>query len=261
MKFYEKLQKLRKEKGLSQEALAEMLGVSRQAISKWESGQTYPETDKLIALSEIFGVTLDSLIKEGELQKDGANTTSEPYWRSRGMVFEYKSERTLFGLPLVHIHIGLGAKKAKGIIAIGNLAKGFISIGLLSMGFLSIGLLSLGVIAFGALVAGLLLAVGSISVGTFSIGAIAIGVFTIGAVSIGVYSIGALAIASRVAVGDHAYAPIAVGRVAQGLHYFIDTSAARNFSAVNAWEVRAAILEEFPNTANWIVRWMTWFLG
>ena len=48
MKFNEKLQKLRKEKGMSQEALADELGVSRQAVSKWENGQVYPETEKLI---------------------------------------------------------------------------------------------------------------------------------------------------------------------------------------------------------------------
>ena len=47
MKFNEKLQKLRKEKGMSQEALADELGVSRQAVSKWENGQVYPETEKL----------------------------------------------------------------------------------------------------------------------------------------------------------------------------------------------------------------------
>ena len=261
MKFHEKLQKLRKERVMSQEMLADMLGVSRQAISKWESGQTYPETDKMIALSNIFGVTLDSLIKDSEPRSDDSNRISEHYWRSRGSVYEYKSEKTIFGMPLVHIHIGWGAKKAKGFIAIGNIAKGFISIGLLSMGFLSIGLLSLGVIGFGSLVAGLLIAVGAVSVGALSIGAVAIGLISLGAVSIGMYSIGAVAIASRVAVGDHAYAPIAVGRVADGVRYFIDTSAARDFSTVNAQEVRNAIIEKFPNTANWIVRWMTWFLG
>ena len=46
MKFNEKLIKLRKEKGLSQEGLADKLDVSRQSVSKWESGQTYPEIDK-----------------------------------------------------------------------------------------------------------------------------------------------------------------------------------------------------------------------
>ena len=266
MRFHDKLQKLRKEKGFSQEALAEILGVSRQAISKWESGQTYPETDKLIILSEIFGVTLDSLLKDsGEpltMTAEAAGPTGAipPFWYMRGRGYEYKSKRTLYGLPLVHVNIGW-MKKAKGIIAVGNIAQGVISIGLLSMGLLSFGLLSLGVIGFGVFGIGLLLAVGSISVGTFSIGAVAIGVFTLGAVSIGVYSIGAVAAASRVAVGDRAYAPVAVGRVVQGARTFIDTSVQKDFSTVSAEAVRQAIRAEFPDTWNWIVNWMTWFLG
>ena len=260
MQFNNKLQKLRKEKGLSQEALAEMLGVSRQAVSKWESGSAYPETDKLITLSEFFGVTVDSMLKDGETQGD-PNAVSVPYWFARGRVYEFKSERTLFGLPLVHINIGFGAKKAKGIIAIGNIARGFISIGLVSIGFLSIGLLSLGLIGIGVLAVCLILAVGSISIGTFSIGAVAIGIFTIGAISVGVYSIGAVAAASRIAVGDHAYAPIAIGRVVSGVHEFVDTSVGRNFSAINVEEVRKAIFAEYPNIWNWIVGWMTWFMG
>lgn len=67
MNFSEKLQKLRKEKGLSQERLAEMLDVSRQAVSKWESGQTYPEIDKLIKLSDLFNVTLDELVRDDNI--------------------------------------------------------------------------------------------------------------------------------------------------------------------------------------------------
>ena len=59
MDFGMKLQSLRKEKGLSQEALAEKLHVSRQAVSKWESGAGYPEMDKLILISDLFGVTID----------------------------------------------------------------------------------------------------------------------------------------------------------------------------------------------------------
>ena len=261
MRFHDKLQELRKEKGLSQEALAEMLGVSRQAISKWESGQTYPETDKLIILSDIFGITLDSLLKGSETQIDNNNTVSTPYWLTRGKVYEHKSKRTICGLPLVHVHIGPGAKKAKGVIAIGNIAQGVISIGLLATGLLSVGLLGIGLIGFGVLSVGLLFAFGAVSIGTFSIGAIAIGIFTLGAVSIGVYSIGALAVASRVAVGDTAHAPIAVGRIAKGVQVFIDTSAARNFSTVSATEVRQAILERYPNTWSGVINWMTWFLG
>lgn len=64
MKFSEKLQKLRKEKGYSQEQLADLLEVSRQSVSKWESGTTYPEMDKLLMLCKIFNVTLDDLTND-----------------------------------------------------------------------------------------------------------------------------------------------------------------------------------------------------
>ncbi len=66
MNFAEKLQTFRKNVGLSQEELAERLGVSRQSVSKWELGQAYPETGKLIELSRLFGVTVDELLKEGQ---------------------------------------------------------------------------------------------------------------------------------------------------------------------------------------------------
>ncbi|MGO1043061.1 helix-turn-helix domain-containing protein [Clostridioides difficile] len=58
----ENLKRLRKEKNLSQEQLAEMLNVSRQAISKWESNKTYPDIENLILLRNLFNVTLDDLI-------------------------------------------------------------------------------------------------------------------------------------------------------------------------------------------------------
>ncbi len=57
-----RLTALRKEKGLSQEELAERLGVSRQAVSKWERAESSPDTDNLIALARLYGVTLDELI-------------------------------------------------------------------------------------------------------------------------------------------------------------------------------------------------------
>ena len=64
MKFSEKLQKLRKENKMSQEQLADQLEVSRQAVSKWESGQTYPEMDKLISICKLFKCSLDDLTND-----------------------------------------------------------------------------------------------------------------------------------------------------------------------------------------------------
>lgn len=64
MSFEENLIKLRKEKGLSQEQLAEKLDVSRQTIYKWETGQSYPEMDRLVMLSDLFKCSIDDLIKK-----------------------------------------------------------------------------------------------------------------------------------------------------------------------------------------------------
>ena len=65
----EKLYKLRKNSGLSQEQLAEQLNVSRQAISKWESGTAVPESEKLITISNYFGVSVDYLLRDDEEDK------------------------------------------------------------------------------------------------------------------------------------------------------------------------------------------------
>ena len=64
MTLGEKIIDLRKKRGLSQEELAITLGVSRQAVSKWEVGESTPDTDKVIALAEYFGVTTDSLLRD-----------------------------------------------------------------------------------------------------------------------------------------------------------------------------------------------------
>lgn len=70
MELSEKLYNLRKKQGLSQEQLAEQLNVSRQAVSKWESGTSTPETDKLLAISTYFHVSLDYLMKNEEVEEN-----------------------------------------------------------------------------------------------------------------------------------------------------------------------------------------------
>ena len=70
----ERIYKFRRESGLSQEQLAEKIGVSRQSISKWESGSSTPELEKLLALSECFNITLDELVRE----EDGNQGPNEP---------------------------------------------------------------------------------------------------------------------------------------------------------------------------------------
>ena len=70
MKFATNLQKLRKKENMSQEALAEKLDVTRQSVSKWESGTSYPEMDKLIAICKIFSVDMDTLVNGDVLQEE-----------------------------------------------------------------------------------------------------------------------------------------------------------------------------------------------
>lgn len=88
-----RLQRLRQRQGLSQDALAEKLGVSRQAVSKWERDEAVPEVEKLLRLSELYGVSLDELVKgdatqsapqaepQGESQAEPAASRRErPVW-------------------------------------------------------------------------------------------------------------------------------------------------------------------------------------
>ena len=71
MTLHEKIYELRKKNGLSQEALAESLGVSRQSVSKWETGEATPEVSKLLSQSKHFGVTTDYLLNDDyESDKD-----------------------------------------------------------------------------------------------------------------------------------------------------------------------------------------------
>lgn len=86
MTFSEKLLKLRKENGLSQEALAEKLNTTRQAISKWENGQGFPETEKLLMLANLFEVSLDYLLKNTVEQ---SNENERGYYVSKEMTEGY----------------------------------------------------------------------------------------------------------------------------------------------------------------------------
>ena len=63
MNIADRIQYLRKQRGLSQEELADKIGVSRQAVSKWESEQSTPDLDKIIVMSDLFEVTTDYLLK------------------------------------------------------------------------------------------------------------------------------------------------------------------------------------------------------
>lgn len=69
MNIADRIQNLRKIKGITQEELADEIGISRQAVSKWESEQSTPDLDKIIAMSEYFDVTTDYILKGIEIQK------------------------------------------------------------------------------------------------------------------------------------------------------------------------------------------------
>lgn len=66
MDLQEKLQLLRKKNGYSQEQLADKVGIARQTVSKWENGQAIPELNGLILLSELYGVTIDRIVKDDD---------------------------------------------------------------------------------------------------------------------------------------------------------------------------------------------------
>lgn len=90
MNLGEKIFKLRKDKGLSQEALAERIGTTRQAISKWENNQGFPETEKLLQLSNIFEVSTDYLLKD---EKSDKGASEKGYYVSTEMANGYISSQ------------------------------------------------------------------------------------------------------------------------------------------------------------------------
>lgn len=221
----EKIAKCRKEKGLKQTELAEMLGVTRQAVSRWESDLSFPETAQLLNMSKIFGCSVDWLLKYDEEErgaegKGGGEQQNNLFTSLKNWHFEYKSKKTVGSLPLVHINIGLG-RTAKGFFAVGIKSVGVFTVGVLTMGVFALGVLSLGLIALGALSLGLLLGLGSVTAGIFAAGGVAVGFIAFGGVAIGEFAFGGCAIGgyafggyangSFVAIGDIACGGIALG--------------------------------------------------
>lgn len=213
MTLGEKLSRLRKENQYTQEQLAEILGVSRQAISKWESNLAYPETDKLIRLGELFDCSLDYLLREQE-EAARRNSCSRESTPGLSRSCERKSKKTVWGMPLWHtgrnargfFAVGLNAS---GVFAVGLRAKGIVSLGVLSVGVASLGIVSLGAFSLGLWALGILSA-GCISAGVLATGAISFGIISLGAIAVGDFSVGALAVGKYFAIGDNARAMIAL---------------------------------------------------
>ena len=142
MTFSEKLTGLRRKSGMSQEQLADRLGVTRQSVSKWEGGTAMPELVKLISLSELFGVSVDYLVKDwmeepdnpcggsGEISSKQADRLEKKVDELtnyvKGRVYRYDSKTRIFGLPLVSIRFGF---VRNGKLSMDNTAKGIIAIG------------------------------------------------------------------------------------------------------------------------------------
>ena len=96
MNFSEKLLTLRKAKDLTQEQLAEKLDVSRQSVSKWESGQATPDLEKIVALSTVFNVTTDYLLKSSEI--DDLSVKTEMLEKQQQMMLVREQKRhQIFG--------------------------------------------------------------------------------------------------------------------------------------------------------------------
>lgn len=253
MEFRERLFELRRQAGLSQEELANLLNVTRQAVQKWESGASRPDMDNLTAVSEYFNVSLDYLILGREsggrpTAPDAVVEVHNHYYRWH---YEYKSKRTLFGLPLVHVNIGPGLCRAKGIIAVGDIAVGVAAVGGLSAGLFSLGGVSLGLLlALGGAAVGCC-SVGGLAFGLLTWGGLAFGLFSIGGISCGVYAAGGVVTASKVAVGGVASAPLAIGTAVDGAQTFPAPLSPDELSA--ARDAIAAACQGAP-------RWVCWLL-
>lgn len=111
MEFNEKLQELRKQKGLTQEELAELLYVSRTAISKWESGRGFPNIESLKAISKYFSVSLDELLSGEEILAIAENDHKQKERTFRDLIFGLLD----FGMALL-LFLPFFGQKSDGVI-------------------------------------------------------------------------------------------------------------------------------------------------
>lgn len=251
MEFSEKLMSLRRREGMSQEQLADRLGVTRQSVSKWESGTAMPELVKLIALSELFRVSVDYLVKDcleepeapaepGDWETASARLEQKVDDLTRsinGHVYRYDSRTRIFGLPLVSVRLGF---TRNGRMTRDNVARGVIAIGNAAIGVVSLGIISIGLFSFGCLAAGLL-ALGIVVMGLGAFGVAALGYLAFGVSAIGLYAGGVCAAGSRIAVGvAAASANTAVGCEADGAHVLLWGS------GLSREAVEAFLLEHHP---------------
>ena len=103
MTFGEKLQALRKARGWSQEELATQINVSRQALSKWESGASVPDTENVVALSRLFGVSTDYLLKDELEAQETAAPSAESKWPIMRIVWLFTMILAILGKIVLRI--------------------------------------------------------------------------------------------------------------------------------------------------------------
>lgn len=104
IKLADRLVELRKEHKLSQEALAEKLGLSRQSISKWERAEASPDTDNLIALAEVYGITLDQLLGNEETTDTTTEASTETVEEKNELSEnQVKGKKRLLRAPLLFL--------------------------------------------------------------------------------------------------------------------------------------------------------------
>lgn len=256
MNFHKTLQRLRKEKGMSQEELGEKLGVSRQTISKWEGDSAYPDMLNLVTISRFFDVSVDELIS-GQKEEEAVSPESEQIIEKKKPVFhyEYKSRLKIRNTPLVHINYGLGDFRARGIIAIGNISTGILSIGLMAKGIISIGVLSIGLLALGVISLGLL-AVGCIAAGIIAVAGIALGIMTLGGVAFGIVSVGGCAFSTHVSVGGVAFAPVSVGFIVKG-DCVMQLENLGQISEISSEAVKSLVNTRCPDLPELLKNWAT----
>ena len=243
MTFSEKLTGLRRKSGMSQEQLADRLGVTRQSVSKWEGGTAMPELVKLISLSELFGVSVDYLVKDwmeepdnpcggsGEISSKQADRLEKKVDELtnyvKGRVYRYDSKTRIFGLPLVSIRFGF---VRNGKLSMDNTAKGIIAIGNCAIGVVAIGI---------------------VGVGLFTFGVLAMGMLSLGIVAGGLAAFGVAAIAAKIAEAVSAVAPTAVGEFASGSHVLLWGD------GLTAPEVQTFLLEHHPDLWRPLLRLLT----
>ena len=169
MEFNEKLQQLRKRKGMTQEELAEVLYVSRTAVSKWESGRGYPNIDSLKAIATFFHVTIDELLSGDELLTLAQEERQQSERRQRDLVyglldvssalllflpfFGQEAEGSIRSVSLLSLTGAPGYLKAAYLL----LVTGMILLGILTLALQNLWQKSKVVLSLGLNIAGVLL--------------------------------------------------------------------------------------------------------